>query len=449
MKIVLVGGGKVGFALCRSLVAEKHDVVLIEQNEAVLNHIVSRFDIMGLLGNGADFTILEQAGVQECDIFIALTEYDEVNMISAVLAKKMGAKETIVRVRNPEYSNAYFKEKNILGFSLIVNPELLAARAISNIIDFPNALSVERFAGGRVSLMEFVIKDSSGLCQMPISDFRKKFGNIIVCAMERDHQLMIPSGDVTIQDKDRIFVTGNRVDMMLFHNYFKSRAVKSLLIVGAGKIAYYLLGILKDSRIDTKVIEINPERARFFSEKFPNLYIVQGDGTAKDILLEESAPSYDAVATLTGVDEENIITSMFLDRVGVQKNITKVNRTSLLEIIHAPDFSSIITPKIIAVDTIMHFIRGRVNAQYSDLQAMHHLANGQIETLQFHIKEANKMTAKPLSQLKLKKGVLIAAIIRKGKTIFPTGEDMLEVGDQLLVTTLLPNITKIYDLIER
>ena len=449
MKIVLVGGGKVGFALCRSLVAEKHDVVLIEQNEAVLNHIVSRFDIMGLLGNGADFTILEQAGVQECDIFIALTEYDEVNMISAVLAKKMGAKETIVRVRNPEYSNAYFKEKNILGFSLIVNPELLAARAISNIIDFPNALSVERFAGGRVSLMEFVVKDSSDLCQMPISDFRKKFGNIIVCAMERDHQLMIPSGDVTIQDKDRIFVTGNRVDMMLFHNYFKSRAVKSLLIVGAGKIAYYLLGILKDSRIDTKVIEINPERARFFSEKFPNLYIVQGDGTAKDILLEESAPHYDAVATLTGVDEENIITSMFLDRVGVRKNITKVNRTSLLEIIHAPDFSSIITPKSIAVDTIMHFIRGRVNAQYSDLQAMHHLANGQIVTLQFQIKEANKMTAKPLSQLKLKKGVLIAAIIRKGKTIFPTGEDMLEVGDKLLVTTLLPNITKIYDLIER
>ena len=448
MKIVLVGGGKVGFALCRSLVAENHDVVLIEQNEAVLNHIVSRFDIMGLLGNGADFTILEQAGVQECDIFIALTEHDEVNMISAVLAKKMGAKETIVRVRNPEYSNSYFKEKNILGFSLIVNPELLAARAIGNIVDFPSALSVERFAGGRVSLMEFVVKDASGLCQMPISEFRKKF-DVIVCALERNHELIIPGGEMTLQDKDRIFVTGNRVDMMHLHNHFKARTVKSFLIIGAGKIAYYLVGILKDSRIDTKVIEINPERARFFSEKFPNLYIVQGDGTAKDILLEESAPHYDAVATLTGVDEENIITSMFLDRVGVQKNITKVNRTSLLEIIHAPDFSSIITPKIIAVDTIMHFIRGRVNAQYSDLQAMHHLANGQIETLQFHIKEANKMTAKPLSHLKLKKGILIAAIIRKGKTIFPTGEDTLEVGDQLLVTTLLPNITKIYDLIER
>ncbi|MGX7074028.1 Trk system potassium transporter TrkA [Falseniella ignava] len=449
MKIILVGGGKVGSALCRSLVAEKHDVVLIEQNEAVLNHIVSRFDIIGLLGNGADFAILEQASVQDCDIFIAMTEHDEVNMISAVLAKKMGAKETIVRVRNPEYSNTYFKEKNILGFSLIVNPELLAARAISNIIDFPNALSAERFAGGQVSLMEFIVKSSSELCHMPITDFRKKFGNVIVCAIERDHQIIIPSGDMTIKDKDRIFVTGSRIDMMLFHNYFKARTVKSLLIVGAGKIAYYLLGILKDSRIDIKVIEINPDRASFVSEKFPNLYIVQGDGTAKDILLEESAQNYDAVATLTGVDEENIITSMFLDSVGVQKNITKVNRTSLLEIINTPDFSSIITPKTIAVDTIMHFIRGRVNAQYSDLQAMYHLANGQIETLQFHIKEENKMTAKPLSHLKLKKEVLIAAIIRNGKPIFPTGEDKLEVGDKLVVTTLLSNITKIYDLIER
>lgn len=449
MKIILVGGGKVGSALCRSLVADNHDVVLIEQNETVLKYLTSRFDIMGIAGNGADFAMLEAANVQDCDIFIAMTQYDEVNMVSAVLAKKMGAKETIVRVRNPEYSNPYFKEKNILGFSLIVNPELLAARAIANIIDFPNALSVERFAGGLVSLMEFKVRNFSNICQMSIADFRKKFGNVIVCAIERDHKLMIPSGDVILQDKDRIFVTGHRVDMMLFHNYLKSRVVKSLLIIGAGKIAYYLLGILKDSRIDTKVIEVNQERAVFFSEKFPKLYIVQGDGTTKDTLLEESAQNYDAVATLTGVDEENIITSMFLDNVGVQKNITKVNRTSLLEIIHATDFSSIITPKTIAVDTIMHFIHGRANAQYSDLQAMHHLANGQVETLQFLIKEANKMTGKPLSQLKLKKDVLIAAIIRNGKTIFPTGEDTLQVGDKLVVITLLSNITKIYDLLER
>lgn len=198
MKIIVVGGGKVGSALCRSLVAEKHDVILIEQNEAVLNRITKRYDIMGIVGNGANFKILEQADVAHCDIFIAMTEHDEVNMVSAVLAKRMGAKETIVRVHNPEYSNSYFKEKNILSFSLIVNPELLAVRYIANIIEFPNALSVERFANGRVSLMEFKVKQNSDLCQMTMSQFRKKFGNVLICAINRNGQLLIPDGEITI-----------------------------------------------------------------------------------------------------------------------------------------------------------------------------------------------------------------------------------------------------------
>ena len=220
---------------------------------------------------------------------------------------------------------------------------------------------------------------------------------------------------------------------MAFHHYIRPRVIKSLLIIGAGKIAYYLLNILKDSKIDLKVLEINRQRAEWFSQEFPDIYVVHGDGTAKDILLEESAPNYDAVATLTGVDEENIIASMFLNSIGVQKNITKINRT---------------TPKGIAVDTIMHFIRGRYNAQFSSLEALHHVANGRIETLQFQIKEENKMTNRPLSQLKLKKGVLLAAIIRQGKAIFPTGDDQIKAGDKILVTTLLQNITKIYDLLE-
>ncbi|CEL90916.1 Trk system potassium transporter TrkA [Streptococcus sanguinis] len=449
MKIIVVGGGKVGTALCRSLVAEKHDVILIEQDEAVLNQITKRYDIIGIAGNGANFKILEQADVSHCDIFISMTEQDEVNMVSAVLAKRMGAKETIVRVRNPEYSNPYFKEKNILGFSLVVNPELLTARYIANIIDFPNALSVEHFANGRVALMEFKLKEDSNLCQMNISQFRKKFGNIIVCAIERKGHLEIPDGDFTLEAGDKIYVTGNRLDIVQFHNMVRPRVVKSLMIIGAGKIAYYLLNILKNSKIELKIIESNRERANFFSQEFPDLYVVHGDGTAKDILLEERANNFDAIATLTGVDEENIITSMFLNNLGVQKNITKINRTSLLEIIDNQDFASIVTPKGIAVDTIMHFIRGRYNAQFSNLEALHHVANGQIETLQFQIKEENKMTGIPLSQLHLKKDVLIAAIIRQGKAIFPTGDDDLQVGDKIIVTTLLQNITQIYDLLAR
>ena len=449
MKIIVVGGGKVGTALCRSLVAEKHDVILIEQDEAVLNQITKRYDIIGISGNGANFKILEQADVSHCDIFISMTEQDEVNMVSAVLAKRMGAKETIVRVRNPEYSNPYFKEKNILSFSLVVNPELLTARYIANNIDFPNALSVEHFANGRVALMEFKLKEDSNLCQMNISQFRKKFGNIIICAIERKGHLEIPDGDFTLEAGDKIYVTGNRLDIVQFHNLVRPRVVKSLMIIGAGKIAYYLLNILKNSKIELKIIESNRERANFFSQEFPDLYVVHGDGTAKDILLEERANNFDAIATLTGVDEENIITSMFLNNLGVQKNITKINRTSLLEIIDNQDFASIVTPKGIAVDTIMHFIRGRYNAQFSNLEALHHVANGQIETLQFQIKEENKMTGIPLSQLHLKKDVLIAAIIRQGKAIFPTGDDDLQVGDKIIVTTLLQNITQIYDLLAR
>ena len=449
MKRIVVGGGKVGTALCRSLVYENHDVILIEENESVLKRVTRHHDIMGIVGNGANFKILEQADVNNCDIFIAITDKDEVNMISAVLAKRMGAKETIVRVRNPEYSNAYFKDKNFLGFSLVVNPELLAARYIANTVDFPNALSVEHFVNGRVMLMEFKIFDGSKLCKMSLTQFRKKFGNLVFCAIERDGEILIPDGDATLETGDKIFVTGTRVEMILFHNFVKSKIVKNMMVIGAGKTAYYLLNILKNTNINVKVIESKKERAEIFSQEFPNVHVVHGDGTAKSVLLEESVDSFDAVATLTGVDEENIITSMFIETLGVAKNITKVNRTSLLEIIDTKQFSTIITPKSIAVDSMMHFIRGRKNAQDSHLEAMHHVANGRIETLQFELREGNKMVGKSLSELKFKNNLLIAAIIRKSRTIFPTGNDVLQVGDKIVVVTLLKNITNINDLLAR
>ncbi|MGX7775570.1 Trk system potassium transporter TrkA [Streptococcus pluranimalium] len=450
MRIILVGGGKVGAALCRSLVEENHDVVLIEQKESVLKHLTKRYDIIGLLGNGANHKILEQADIQDCDIFIAMTDKDEVNMISAVLAKQMGAKDTIVRVRNPEYSNTYFKERNFLGFSLVINPELLTARYIANSIDFPNATSVEHFVNGRVMLMEFSVSDQSVLSHMSLSEFRRKFGNIVICAVQRQDTILIPDGNDRILPGDRIFVTGSRVEMVLFHNFVKHRLIKNMMIIGAGRIAYYLLSLLRNNKINLKVIERDERHAQWLSQEFPHLNIVVGDGTAKDVLLEESAASYDAVATLTGVDEENIIASLFLEKVGVQKNITKVNRTSLLEIIdHNFVSSSIVTPKSIAADAVMHFVRGRDNAQDSNLDAMHHVANGRIETLQFEVRDKNKMAGQQLSNIKLKDNVLIAAIIRKGRTIYPTGEDILEVGDKIVVITLLKNITKIHDLMKR
>ena len=450
MQIILVGGGKVGAALCRSLVEENHDVVLIEQKESVLKYLTKRYDIIGLLGNGANHKILEQADIQDCDIFIAMTDKDEVNMIAAVLAKQMGAKETIVRVRNPEYSNTYFKERNFLGFSLVINPELLTARYIANSIDFPNAKSVEHFVNGRVMLMEFSVSEQSILSHMTLSQFRKRFGNIVICAIQRQDNILIPDGDQSILPGDRIFVTGSRVEMVLFHNFVKHKLIKNMMIIGAGGIAYYLLSLLRNNKINLKVVERDEQRAQWLSQEFPHLNIVVGDGTANDVLLEENAANYDAAATLTGVDEENIIASLFLEKIGVPKNITKVNRTSLLEIVdHNFVSSSIVTPKSIAADTVMHFVRGRDNAQDSNLDAMHHIANGRIETLQFEIRDKNKMAGQQLSNIKLKDNVLIAAIIRQGRTIYPTGVDILEVGDKVVVITLLKNITNIYDVMKR
>ena len=447
MRIIVVGAGKVGTALCRSLVEEKHDVILIEEKEEVLKRLSKRYDVMGFAGNGANFKILEQAEVSNCDVFIAMTDKDEVNMISAVLAKQMGAKETIVRVRNPEYSNAYFKDKNFLGFSLVVNPELLTARYIA--VEFPNALSVETFANGRVILMAFKVTENSQLSGMTMEQFRKKFGNILVCTIDRQGELIIPDGNATMQIGDKIYVTGKRVDMALFHSYIKPKSIKKLLLIGAGRISYYLLNILKNNRIKVKLIEQKMDRAQTFSQVFPEVSVILGDGTAKDLLLEESVASYDAVATLTGVDEENIITSMFLESLGIHKNITKVNRTSLLEIIDTRETTTIVTPKSIAVDTVMHFVRGRYNAKDSSLDALHHVANGRIETLQFQIKENNKIAGKKLSELEFANGVLIAAIIRNGKSIFPTGEDRLAIGDKIVIVTLLQNVTHIYDLLKR
>ena len=306
MRIIVVGAGKVGTALCRSLVEEKHDVILIEEKEEVLKRLSKRYDVMGFAGNGANFKILEQAEVSNCDVFIAMTDKDEVNMISAVLAKQMGAKETVVRVRNPEYSNAYFKDKNFLGFSLVVNPELLTARYIANTVEFPNALSVETFANGRVILMAFKVTENSQLSGMTMEQFRRKFGNILVCTIHRQGELIIPDGNATMQIGDKIYVTGKRVDMALFHSYIKPKSIKKLLLIGAGRISYYLLNILKNNRIKVKLIEQKMDRAQTFSQVFPEVSVILGDGTAKDLLLEESAASYDAVATLTGVDEENI-----------------------------------------------------------------------------------------------------------------------------------------------
>lgn len=260
--------------------------------------------------------------------------------------------------------------------------------------------------------------------------------------------MLIPDGETKILPCDHIFVTGKRKEMFKFHHHIKKQRIKNFMLIGAGKITYYLLKHFQKTDINIKVLEIDRQRAEFFSQSFSDLNIILGDGTAKDVLLEESADRYDAVASLTGVDEENIVSAMFIHKLGVPKTIAKVNRTSLLELIHTEDISSIVTPKAIAVDHILHFIRGRENAQDINIEALHHLANGQIEALQFVITEKNPILNRSLASINFEKDVLVAAIVRQGQVILPSGEETLQLNDQVLIFTRKSKVTTFKSLIK-
>ena len=432
MKIVIVGGGKVGEVLCRELTSETNDIVLIDKNPMIIERMMNKFDIMGIVGNGASYDIQQEAGVASADIFLAVSEMDEINIIAAILAKKIGAEYTVARVRNPEYSQQLNFVRESLGISLLINPELSAARDIFKIFKYPSALSVESFASNRVSLIELEIQDHSPLIGLSLKDFRNRFGTILVCAIQRDSEVFIPSGDSFIQKGDRIHITGAYEDISTFlkiTNYI-TKQVRSSLIVGGGKIAYYLLNMLKTSKIHPKVIEVNEERAKFLSEAFPNATIIHADGTDHDVLEEEMLTNYDAFVSLTGIDEENLI------RMGILKVLKNV------------DPQTIITPKQIVANEIIQFVRARTNTKGSNVEALYRVADNQVEALQFRVKKNSRVCGIPLSKLRTKSNLLIAFIVRGEKLIYPDGNDQLEPHDRVIVVTTQKNFDDIIDILE-
>lgn len=449
MKIVIVGGGKVGEVICRELSSETNDIVLIEKNPAIVERMMNKFDIMGIVGNGASYDIQQEAGVANADIFIAVTEMDEVNIIAAILAKKIGAEYTVARVRNPEYSQQLNFVRESLGISLLINPELSAARDIARIFKYPSALSVENFAGKRVSLIELEIGEDSPLSGVSLKDFRSRFGTVLVCIIQRDAEVFIPSGDSFLQKGDRIHITGAYSDIATFLKLTNqpTKNVKSSLIVGGGKIAYYLLELLRQSKIEAKVIEVNEERAAFLSAAYPHATIVHADGTDHDVLEEEMLTQYDAFVSLTGIDEENLILSVYAKHRGVRKVITKMSRTGILKVLKNVDPQTIVTPKEIVANEIIQFVRARANTQGSNVEALYRIADNQVEALQFRIERNSKICGIPLAQLKTKPNLLIAFIVRGDTLIYPDGNDQLEPHDRVIIVTTEKDFDDIDDIL--
>lgn len=437
MNIVIAGGGKVGEVLCAELSSEGNDIILMEKNSKRLNALINRYDITGIVGNGASYDLQIEAGVSGCDIFIAVTSQDEINIMSAIIAKRLGAKYTIARVRNPEYTKHIDFVREGLGITMMITPEKESAKDIVKVIKYPTALSVESFANNRVNLVELKVKQNSPLVDISLKDFRTRYGNVLVAIIQRGEEIIIPSGENYLREGDHIYVVSSLKEVSKFYKLIGDQRIKmkSILIVGGGRITYYLINMLKDYKMDIKVIESNAEQARELSETFPEVIVIHGDGTDQEFLEEERIEGYDVFVSLTGVDEENIITSLYASQKNVKKIITKVNRTLLLKIFGKMGLQTVITPKRIIANSILQFVRSLTNTSVSNVEALYRLADNQVEALQFKVKATSKVVNVPLDTLPIRPHLLIAYIIRGRKLIVPGGQDVIKPNDQVIIIT--------------
>lgn len=439
MKIVIVGAGKIGEILCRDLSTEGNDITLIEQDAKILDKVLSVSDIMGIVGNGANREVLADAGVHSADIFIAVTTNDEINLISSVMAKKMGAKYTIARVRNPEYSEQMQFMKESLGIDIMLNPEAEAADFIRKNLEYPNALNVDSFAKNKVNLVEILVEENSYLDGLKLVDFKRNhFRNLLVCIVQRGPEVYVPTGNFVLKADDRIYVTGAHADLGEFYKSLghSGERIKSVFIVGGGRITHYLADILLKKKMKLKIVELKEERAKELSETFENAEIINGNGIDLDLLEEENFSSYDACVSLTGIDEENIIISMFADKIGIKKTITKINSTSLLNVLDFVGLQSILTPKKIIADYIVKIVRSFASAQgENNIQNLYRLADNRVEAIEFSVGEYSRVAGIPLKDLHIKENVLIPYIIREGKLIMPGGLDVIKPYDTVIIIT--------------
>lgn len=443
MKIIIVGMGKVGSTLCEFLEKENHEIVIIDSNPAFVEDAVNRFDVSGVVGSGANSDILIEAGAKKADIIIATTELDEVNILACLFGKKYGIKYAIARVRNPEYSNQtkFFNEE--LGLDMIINPEYEAANEISRILRLPSAENIETFANNRVEIVGVKLKEDSLLINKSLSELRNTLKTkFLVCAVERYGIAIIPKGKFTLKAGDTIYVTGSKSEILNFFKelgIFKNRA-KNIMIVGGGMISYYLARQLLETNCKVKIVEIDKERCYELKELLPNANIVLGDGSDKELLIEEGIHEADAFVTLTGLDEENIILSLYAQHQNISKVITKITKISYYDILSTLNLSSTISPKLITANNILRYIRSLQNAIDSRVETLYKLINNQVEALEFLITQENEITNKKLKDLKLKEDLLVAIIIRGSKIIIPNGDDMIMPQDRVIIVTTNQNI---------
>ncbi len=454
MNIIILGCGLIGSTLAQQLYKEGHNLTLIDQKNDVLRKFAQELDVLGICGNGVMLETQKEAGISEADMFIACTDSDEVNMLAALIAKKEGHCYTIARVRNPEFmeESEYLREH--IGLSMIVNPEALAAREIVRLLEFPYAEEMDSFNHGLIHLIKLRIREDSTIANLKLRELSSKIKTkVLIAGIVRNNDFMIPGGDTVLLPGDLISVLARpwEIDNFSSECKFAKTRTESAFIVGAGRIAYYLSKEVKKEKwkCDLKIIEINPDAARSFAEKTDNVTVIKGDGSDEALLLSEGIEKSDAFVSLTDSDSENIFMSYLAAKLSKARIITKVKTLRTDIIPEQTRVGSLVKPANVVADEIVRFVRGISASKESDFESLHKLADGKGEALEFIVSDESAMVEMPLSEMPLRKDVLIAAIIRKNVVIHPSGSDVLKTGDHVIIFTTNHGFYTLQDIIAK
>lgn len=450
LTIIIVGCGKVGTTLIEQLSKEGHDITIIDKDASKIQEMTNLYDIMGLVGNGASYSVQMEAGIENTDLIIAVTDSDELNLLCCTVAKRVGNCAAIARVRTPDYSKevGYLQEK--LGLAMIINPELEAAKEASRILSLPTALEVNSFAHGQAELIKFKIPKGNTLDGMTIASLGRNIAtNILICAIEREGEVYIPSGDFQMAAEDVIsFVASSSVTKsFLEHIGFKTKQVKDTMIIGGGKAAYYLAKRLIHMGISVKIIEKKQARCEELSILLPKAIIINGDGSDQELLKEEGIAYTESFVPLTGIDEENVLLTLHARQISNAKIITKINRSTFKDVISQLDLGSVIYPRYITSEAIIAYVRAKRDSGNSNIETLYHMFDHRAEAIEFRVEEASDVTDVPLKDLSLKKDLLVSCINRNGSILIPSGQDCIKVGDTVMIVTTHTGFNDIQDIL--
>lgn len=444
MKILIIGAGKVGYNLALVLSQENHDVTIIDNYYEALAKAEENLDVLCIKGNGVSTNVLMEAGIKEADLLIAVTDSDEVNMVCCLTGKKLGAVRTVARIRDPEYARELTILKEQIGLDMVINPEHAAAEEIALNLSFPSAIDVLSFAKGRVKMIELKITEDMPLVGMKLKNLpNRNLHPILIGAVLRDGKAIVPKGDFQIKKDDLIYILGNPSGIMYFLKTCKivQVKIKNVMVVGAGRITYYLTQMLSEMGIRLKIVEIDRQKCEEFAELLPDTLIINGDGTDEGLLLSENIGEMDAFISLTGMDEENLIAALVAKQNGAKKVIAKISRMNYMAVIQKLGIDNVICPKLTTTDQILKFVRG------NSVETLHRILEGQAEIIELIAKGDSKIINIPLKKLKISKDVIVATIVRKNEIVIPHGNDMIYEDDRVIIISKNSKISELDDLI--